>query len=105
METPELLGFLVNAILFFLAFKAGQMSILLKLGHENRSEMQKQLEQVRASGQRPMITVEEINGIYYAYDGNDFLAQGKTPDELGKLIARRFPNKYHLAKISFQPKL
>lgn len=102
MESQELLTFLVNAFLFFLAFKAGQISILLKLGQRDQTEIQKQLEKVRTTGIRPIITIEEINGIYYAYDGADFLGQGKTPDELGKLIANRFPNKYVTAKIEMK---
>jgi hypothetical protein len=88
--------------LFFLAYKIGQMSILLKLGQENRSQIQKQLEQVRLTSQRPVITVEEINGIYYAYDGNDFLAQGETADEVGRSIAQRYPNKYKLAEVKIK---
>jgi hypothetical protein len=102
METQDFFGILVNAILFFLAYKIGQMSILLKLGQENRSQIQKQLEQVRLTSQRPVITVEEINGIYYAYDGNDFLAQGETADEVGRSIAQRYPNKYKLAEVKIK---
>lgn len=93
---------LVNALLFFLAYKIGQMSILFKIGQANRTEIEQRLAQVRVTGLRPVITVEEINGIFYAYDGNDFLAQGNTADELGKVIAQRFPNKYHLAKVEYR---
>jgi hypothetical protein len=102
MDTQDFIGILVNAIVFFLIYKIGQMSILLKLGQENRSQIQKQLEQVRLTGQRPVITVEEINGVYYAYDGNDFLAQGETADEVGRSIAQRYPNKYKLAEVKIK---
>lgn len=102
MEMQEFYSFLVNAFLFFLAFKVGQLSVWLKIGQQNRNDIQTKLEVVRQSGLRPVITVEEINGVYYAYDGNDFLAQGKSPDELGKLIATRFPEKYHLAKVEIK---
>lgn len=101
MEMQGIWEFVVNAFLFFLAFKAGQISILVQQGQKQQTEIQAKLEQVRRTGQRPIIRVEEINGIFYAYDGNDFLAQADTADELGKLIANRFPNKYHLAKIEF----
>lgn len=101
---PDFWTVLVNALLFFSAYKIGQMSILFKIGQANRTEIEQQLAQVRTTGLRPIITVEEINGIFYAYDGNDFLAQGNTPDELGKFIAQRFPNKYHLAKIEYRAK-
>ena len=92
----------VNALLFFLAYKAGQISILLRIGQTGKNDVEQQLKQVRQTGIRPLITVEEIDGIFYAYDGNDFLAQGNTADELGKLIAKRFPNKYHLAKVEYK---
>lgn len=94
--------FLINAFLFFLAFKAGQISILFKLGTQQKEDVRVRLEEVRITGIRPVITVEEINGIYYAYDGNDFLAQGSNPDELGRSIAQRFPNKYQLAKVEIK---
>lgn len=94
--------FLANALLFFLAFKAGQISVLIRPNIRSRDQTQTQLEKIRRVNLKPIITVEEINGIYYAYDGNDFLAQGTTPDELGRYIAQRFPNKYHLAKVEFK---
>jgi hypothetical protein len=89
-------------LLFFLAFKAGQISVWVKLGMQQKEDLQVRLEEVRRTGIRPVITIEEINGIYYAYDGSDFLAQGTNPDELGRLIAQRFPNKYHLAKVEIK---
>lgn len=102
MEMQEFYSFLVNAFLFFLAYKVGQLSVWFKIGQQNRNDIQTKLEAVRQTSLRPVITVEEINGVYYAYDGNDFLAQGKNPDELGKLIANRFPEKYHLAKVEIK---
>lgn len=102
MESQEIWEILINAILFFLAFKIGQVSVYYKIASDQRNQMQKQLQQVRITGQRPVITVEQINGMYYAYDGNDFLAQGLTPDELGSSIAQRFPNKYGLAKVEIK---
>lgn len=102
MEMQEFYSFLVNAFLFFLAFKVGQLSVWFKIGQQNKEDVRTKLEAVRQTGVRPVITVEEINGVYYAYDGNDFLAQGKSPDELGKLIANRFPEKYHLAKVEIK---
>jgi len=89
------------AVLFYIVFKVGQISARVQ-DHQQKRTISAELEQVRITGQRPVITVEEINGVYYAFDGNDFLAQGTTPDELGKLIANRFPNKYHLAKITLK---
>lgn len=94
--------FLINALLFFLAFKAGQISVWIKVGMQQKENVQVRLEEIRRTGIRPVITVEEINGIYYAYDGNDFLAQGTNPDELGRSIAERFPNKYQLAKVEIK---
>ena len=101
MEMQDIWEILVNAFLFYLAFKAGQISVLAQQ-HKPQTEIQTKLEQVRLTGQRPVIKVEEIDGVFYAYDGNDFLAQGHTADELGRLIANRFPNKYHLARIEIQ---
>lgn len=98
----EFWTFILNALLFYMAFKAGQISVLTKIGQQERTIMQTKLEEIRRTGQRPIITVEEINGVYYAFDGNDFLAQGTTPDEIGKLIAQRFPNKYVLAKVEIK---
>lgn len=102
MEAQQFWEFLVNAALFYMAFKLGQLSVRVQMNMDQRSEIQAKLAQVRNTGQRPTITVEEINGVFYAYDGNDFLAQGITPDELGKLIAKRYPNKYHIAKIEIK---
>ncbi len=103
MSMEELWPHIINGIFFYIAYKLGQMSvrIQMKVGRES-SQIQRDLEKVRLTGQRPTITVEEINGIYYAYDGNDFLGQGTSPDELGKTIADRFPNKYHLAKVTIK---
>jgi len=103
MESNEIWAFLVNAFLFFLAFKAGQLSVLVRFNQQKPIETSEKLAAIRRTGQRPIITVEEINGVFYAYDGNDFLAQGQSPDELGKSIANRFPNKYHLARIEIKP--
>lgn len=94
--------FLINAFLFYLAYKLGQVSAYFKLGTQKKEDMQLRLEEVRRTGIRPLITVEEINGIYYAFDGNDFLAQGRSPDELGISISNRFPNKYHMARIEIK---
>lgn len=102
MNMDELWTFLLNAMLFFMAFKLGQISVWAKMQAKDREIIQVKLEEVRKTGQRPIITVEEINGVLYAFDGNDFLAQGGTADELGRLIAQRFPNKYHLAKIEIK---
>jgi hypothetical protein len=103
MESNEFWTFLINAILFFLAFKLGQISVHVRYNQQNQIETSRNLAVIRQTGQRPVITVEEINGIFYAYDGNDFLAQGPSPDELGKSIANRFPNKYHLARVEIKP--
>ena len=102
MSMDEFWTFILNALMFYMAFKAGQISVLTKIGQQERTIMQTKLEEIRRTGQRPIITVEEINGVYYAFDGNDFLAQGTTPDEIGKLIAQRFPNKYVLAKVEIK---
>lgn len=94
--------FIANAALFYLAFKLGQISVWTKIGQANKEDFRVQLQQVRQSGLRPIITVEQINGVYYAYDGNDFLAQGNTAEEIGQLIAKRYPNKYALAKVEIK---
>lgn len=93
---------IANAAMFYIVFKIGQISALVQRNQRSQTETQRQIEQIRITGQRPVITVEEINGIYYAYDGNDFLAQGPTPDELGRLIAARFPQRYHLARVEIK---
>jgi hypothetical protein len=98
----EYLSFIINALLFFLAFKAGQISMVARLDRRQIERAYANEPKITAVTRRPVITVEEINGIYYAYDGNDFLAQGATPNELGSLIADRFPNKYASAKIDIK---
>lgn len=95
--------FIVNALLFYLAFKLGQITVWTRIGMNNRDAIQQRTQQATVSPlQRPVITVEEINGVFYAYDGVDFLAQGTNPDELGRLIANRFPNKYSSARIQIK---
>lgn len=101
MSTDDAWMLIVNAFLFYLAYKAGQFSIILKLGSKEKTLLIDEVE-TKKIVRRPVITVEEINGVLYAYDGNDFLAQGKSPDDLGKSIAQRFPNKYHLAKVEIK---
>ena len=94
---------IINGIFFYIAYKLGQMSVRIKMKVDHKSsQIQRDLEKVRITGQRLTITVEEIKGIFYASDCIDFLGQGKSPDELGKTIADRFPNKYHLAKITIK---
>jgi hypothetical protein len=102
MNMDEIWTFLLNAVLFYMAFKVGQVSAWTKIHDKDKEIIQTKLEEVRKTGIRPIITVEEINGIYYAFDGNDFLAQGATADEVGRLIAQRFPNKYQLAKVEIK---
>lgn len=101
MESQDVVNFIFQVLLFWLAYKIGQIHGGVSTVRELRNQAQR-TESIKLPGQRPIITVEEINGIFYAYDGNDFLAQGNTPDELGKLISNRFPNKYHLAKIEMR---
>jgi len=97
----EIWTFIGNALLFYLAFKAGQISVWSQINQHDKSVIQTKLKEERISTP-PVITVEQINGIYYAYDGNDFLAQGATPDEIGRSIAQRFPKKYALAKVQIK---
>lgn len=96
MENGEILTLLVNAALFFIVYKLGQWSILLKIGVESQKRI---TENSRIIREKSIITVEQIDGIYYAYDGNDFLAQGSNPEELGQEISKRFPDKYNGARI------
>lgn len=102
MDNYDLLTFFINGILFFIAYKIGQISVWNRLDRLGRSEIQQKSQEVVTPKIRPVITVEEINGVYYAYDGNDFLAQGSNPDELGELIAKRYPYKYHRAKVEIK---
>jgi len=102
MDMQEFVSIIVNVILFFLAYKAGQISIFMRLDSQHRQAVQTKLEDKPTTISKPVIKIEEINGIFYAYDGNDFLAQGRTADELGRLIAQRYPNKYAMAKIKIQ---
>lgn len=103
MEFEELLPALVNALIFFLVYKIGEI-----VGHVKATRLQnmrpstQQAEQFKLTSRQPIITVEEINGIFYAYDGNDFLAQAAEPDTLGKLIVDRYANKYATAHIQFK---
>lgn len=101
MNMEDIWPIIINALLFYFVFKIGQISARIQI-QTQQSIVQQNLAQVRLTGQRPVITVEEINGIYYAYDGNDFLAQGNSPTELGELIRNRFSNKYHLARVEIK---
>lgn len=102
MEMQDFWAFIINALMFFLAYKAGQASVWIRFGRIHREEIQSRIKEIKLPSQRPIITVEEINGIFYAYDGNDFLGQAKSADELGRAIAVRFPEKYHLAKVEIK---
>lgn len=43
-----------------------------------------------------IVRAEEYQGIHYWWDrdSNEFLAQGKTVEEITKVIAKRFPDHY-----------
>ena len=94
MEFGQFISFVVDGFLFYLAFKIGQIS-----GVVRSKELAKPNTQQIVNMGRSIITIEEINGIYYAYDGNNFLAQGHDAVELGRKVAARFPHKYRLAQI------
>lgn len=97
MESQEIISFIVHAFLFWLVFRLGHIS-----GRTN-AEKSKNIVVPNLPLARPAtIVIEEINGVYYAYDGNDFLAQATNPDDLGKRIANRYPNKYHHARIQIK---
>jgi hypothetical protein len=98
----ELWTFLLDALLFFVIFKLGQISAWNKMQTKNREIIQVGLEEITKTKKYPIITVEEINGVLYAFDGNDFLAQGNSADEVGRLIIQRFSDKYYLAKIEIK---
>lgn len=98
----EITTFILYAFLFYLAYKAGQISVWAQINQHDKSVIQTKLKEERVTPTTPVITVEEINGVYYAYDGNDFLAQGATPDEIGRSIAQRFPKKYALARVQIK---
>jgi len=89
MEFGQFISFVVDGFLFYLAFKIGQISGVVRSKELAKPNTQQIVNMVRS-----IITIEEINGIYYAYDGNDFLAQGATPNELVNSIINRFPKKY-----------
>lgn len=97
----DIASFITQLVLFFIIFKLGQASGMIRANQELRNQHQRNI--VEKITQKPVITVEEINGIYYAFDGNDFLAQGRSPDELGSLIATRFPQKYRAARVEIKP--
>ena len=99
MDQQELISIIVNGIFMYLAYKIGQVSTFMKIG---QTERQKIINHSNLSIANRVITVEEINGIYYAYDGNDFLAQASNPDELGKKISTRYPDKYSGARIQIR---
>lgn len=101
MENQDVISFIVQAFLFWLVFKLGQIHGSARTVHEF-GKRNTRTETIQSPSRHPVITVEEINGIYYAYDGNDFLAQGQTPTELGELIAKRFSGKYTLAKVEIK---
>lgn len=92
----SVIEFIVNCLLFFCVFKLGQISVYYRV----QSQSVKPQPEIKVI--RRQIDIEEINGVYYAYDGNDFLAQATTPDELGQMIAAKFPDKYKRAKISIK---
>lgn len=101
MENQDVISFIVQAFLFWLVFKLGQIHGSARTVNEF-GKRNTRTETIQLPSRHPVITVEEINGIYYAYDGNDFLAQGPSPDELGRLIAARFPQRYHLARVEIK---
>lgn len=101
MENQDVISFIVQAFLFWLVFKLGQIHGSARTVHE-LGKRNTRAETIQLPSRRPVITVEEINGMFYAYDGSDFLAQASSPDDLGRKIAHRFPNKYHSAQVEIK---
>jgi len=99
MDQQELVSIVVYGFFMYLSYKIGQVSTYIKI---SQSERQKIINRSSLNIADRVITVEEINGIYYAYDGNDFLAQASSPDELGKNISSRYPDKYSGARIQMR---
>lgn len=100
MEYSDFGTWLIHAFLFWIVFKIGQahgtIQALRELGNKKLATS------ATIIRQRPIIEIEEINGIYYAYDGHDFLAQGNNPDDLGRRIADRYPDKYRTAQVKIK---
>jgi len=96
MDFEEILGILLQALSYYGFYKFGQYTLAARLSKAQQEEINEPMSQPKLPRR---ITVEEINGIYYAYDGDDFLAQGRSPEELGQMIAQRFPNKYNMATV------
>jgi len=99
MENKEVIEFLVNAILFFIVYKLGQFSVHLK---NTRAEIEERNTKTSITSFNKIVTVEEINGIYLAYDGDDFLGQANSPEELGKVLANKYKTKYLAAKVQMR---
>jgi hypothetical protein len=51
-----------------------------------------QLEQLEQTAEGQQLTVERVNTQYYAYADGQFLAQGKTFQELFEVVKQRFPS-------------
>lgn len=94
MESHEITTLIIQAFLFWLVFRLGHIS-----GRVNAEKSKIDVISNLKLSKPTTITVEIINGVYYAYDGNDFLAQATSADDLGKNIADRYPNKYLHAKV------
>jgi len=95
MENSEILNIILNFVLFILMFRLGQYSMAR---HINGSQNQARTSRVHVNNK---ITLEEINGVFYAYCDNDFIAQGKNVEELCESIVKRFPEKFKNANVVF----
>lgn len=95
MENLEILNIIINCVLFMLMFRLGQHSMAQ---HINRLQNQAPSSRVHENN---VITLEEINGVFYAYCDHDFIAQGKNIEELCESIVKRFPERFKNASVVF----
>lgn len=106
----DILEFLIQIALFFVAFKLGQWSILVpmklalaKLAKEKGIDLEKLLEELRSeqedvepesTKQEEFLNIERVDGIYFAYgDQGRFLAQGTDFRSMFENVKQRFPGQ------------
>lgn len=91
------LGFIVHQLwVYFVVWKT--MRELREGAHQELAQVLEQLDEV--SERFVPCRLEHENGVFYLYrqDTNEFVAQGRTPQELGEAADQRYPRCVLIAK-------
>lgn len=96
-------SFLIYFMVFWLVFKLGEFYGYFRIarGLANIKEIAEMLEQKGDEHEqiKDKVTIEEIDGIYYAFINDHFVGQGSTIDDAKKYVEQELTKKYKISSL------